>query len=399
MDSRSQFDSSRADRQSVATGLTIRTAHCFAAADARAVDPPGDAVASSGLGRACFVFESFDHPRPLRRAHEIASRLLLACLIGCLHRRCLGFGPDWCRLDGSGAALGAVFCLGGCGPGPALGWTSLCAVIAIAIAFHWSPEVLAYTMESSYRLGVLVFVPLVLWDALRSMLPIWLAGRLAATTQGSWLPAAIAAVVVETVLPSVFPWRWGYMQVAWPWTLQAVDLFGPEWSTFMFFAHTGAMLAIGGALIEWLPRRLGVAGERSGDLRLSIGRVARSAAVWISLANAMYSAGAANYWQRQIDRAATLTVALVQVDPSYQQSPADMRRLSDPIAAEVDLVCWPESSGGTYSNALQSLDDPQQVFRNSREPNRGLRPWEHPPGELLRGAKIYHGEREQPNEL
>ncbi len=134
----------------------------------------------------------------------------------------------------------------------ALGWTGLWAVIAIAIAFHWSPGVLAYTMDSSYSLGVLVFVPLVAWDALRSLLPVWLAGRLAASASSAWLPAGLAAVVIETLLPSVFPWRWGYSQIEWPWTLQAVDLLGPEWSTFMFFAHTGAILALGSLLYEVL---------------------------------------------------------------------------------------------------------------------------------------------------
>ncbi len=133
----------------------------------------------------------------------------------------------------------------------------------MALAFHWSPSVLAYTMDSSYGLGLAVFLPLVLWDALRAALPVWLAGRLATTAAGTWLPAALGAVVVESVLPTVFPWRWGYMQVAWPWTLQAVDLLGPEWSTFSFFAHAGRLVAIGG----YCRRRRGPSPSRRSSVR------------------------------------------------------------------------------------------------------------------------------------
>ncbi len=92
-------------------------------------------------------------------------------------------------------------------------------------------------------------------------------------------------------------------------------------------------------------------------------------------------------------------MALVQVDPSYRQSPDELRRWTGPVADQVDLVCWPESSGGTYESSLDALDDPQRVFRQSRDPNRGLRPWAEPACDLLLGAKIYRGDHEQPSEL
>ena len=105
------------------------------------------------------------------------------------------------------------------------------------------------------------------------------------------------------------------------------------------------------------------------------------------------------YWSRQIANSPTLRVALVQVDPTFKESPDDLRRLTGRDRRQVDLVCWPESSGGSYESTLRRLSDPIEVFKRSREPSRGLRPWENPACELLLGAKIYSGDKEQPSEL
>ena len=94
-----------------------------------------------------------------------------------------------------------------------------------------------------------------------------------------------------------------------------------------------------------------------------------------------------------------LRVALVQVDPSFQDSAADLRRWTASVSKRVDLVCWPESSGGTYECSLDRLSDAQRVFDLSREPNRGLRPWEKPDCELLFGGKTYRGDRECPERI
>jgi apolipoprotein N-acyltransferase len=300
----------------------------------------------------------------------------------------------WCGWLGAAAAL-CLACRRSAWPG--FFWSSGWALLAVGIAFHWSPDVLAYTMNSGYALGLLVFVPLVLWDATRLMLPIWLAGRLAGSTATSWLPAALLAVAFEVALPCVFPWRWGYSQVAWPWTLQAVDLFGPQWSTFMFFAHAGAILALGQTL--YVSLRSGSAITYPRLLPAVLRSLARSGAIWLCLANLLYSAGAMAFWSRQIASSPTLRVALVQVDPTFKESPDDLRRLTATIAAQADLVCWPESSGGSYESSLERLSDPIEVFKRSREPNRGLRPWENPVCELLLGAKIYSGDKERPSEL
>ena len=82
-----------------------------------------------------------------------------------------------------------------------------------------------------------------------------------------------------------------------------------------------------------------------------------------------------NYWQAKIDSAPKTRVALVQVDPSYVVSLGQLRELTDSVANDVDIVCWPESSGGNYELSLDELSDERRVFECSREPERGLRPW------------------------
>ncbi len=67
-------------------------------------------------------------------------------------------------------------------------------------------------------------------------------------------------------------------------------------------------------------------------------------------------------------------MGLVQVDPSLKISSQQMRELTGQIAGDVDLVCWPESSGGTYDLRLEELSNAERNFQLSREPERGLRP-------------------------
>lgn len=274
-------------------------------------------------------------------------------------------------------------------------WIEAVTLIATAIAFHWSPEVFAETMDSSYAVGVAMFLPFLVWDATRAALPFWFAGIFARTPQSAWLPAGLLAVVLEAVVPSVFPWRFGYTQIAWPWTLQAVDLFGPGWSTLMVFAHAGAILFLGKACYD------AARSSRLLPLPLSVmASAARSSpAVWLCFINLLYSAVAIHYWNGQIQSSPSIQVALVQVDPGFIESSNDLRRLTKTVSRKVDLVCWPESSGGSYESGLDGFSDPERIVALSREPNRGLRPWENPDCELLLAGKLYSGDPVAPTLL
>ncbi len=272
--------------------------------------------------------------------------------------------------------------------------TWLWCTAAIGAAFHWSPAAMAYTLSSDYWLGFLVAMPLVLWDGLRLALGYWLGARLSHDIRSIWFSAALTTIACEFLMPSVFPWRLGFMLLSWPWATQAVDIFGPAWPTFFAFASAGLIIVISKLLISRF-----YLDQNQPEISAAPLRVNRVA--WASLPivgfNLMYSLWALNYWQAQIDAAPKTRVALVQVDPSFVVSLEQSRALTASVAKDVDIVCWPESSGGNYELSLDELSDENRVFDCSREPERGLRPWPSPTCELLLGGKNYVGDRDTPD--
>jgi apolipoprotein N-acyltransferase len=258
------------------------------------------------------------------------------------------------------------------------------AVLAISLAFHWTPAVLADATRSSTIVGFTFAAPIVLWDACRLAIPFWLAGRLADDAREAWLPAGLAAAAVEAVMPGVFPWKLGYSQVALPLMVQSADLLGPEGPTFTFFAAAGALMVVAG----WFSR------PRSRPAPIAW------VAVAVTLANLGYGWFATARETARMATAPSLRLAVVQVDSDQADAVATLRELSRRAGGDPDppeLVCWPECSGGSYEEGLTAFSDETSVFRHSREPLRGLRPWPDPGCHLLFGGRIYRGYRERPD--
>ena len=277
------------------------------------------------------------------------------------------------------------------------GWSLAAATAAIATAFHWSPKVMAYSMNTNDEIGLAIAAPIMLWDALRLVLPFWFAARIQPDPLRAWLPAGLLACVLEAVVPAVFPWKLGYSQIAWPHLIQSVDLFGPEFSTFVLYAHAGLIVW----LVHALGRAVGAAKAWPWEDRSAVW--AGLVALIVCAANAVYGFSSMASWSRRIDSAPALRVALVQSNPEDDGGIDSLRTLtrqlcSDP-AAVPDLVCWPECSGGSYEASLDSLADPERVLKLSRPPSPGMRPLEQPACPLLFGGKIYHGHPQKPREL
>jgi len=269
------------------------------------------------------------------------------------------------------------------------------AVASLATAFHWSPTVLADAIQSSYAIGLAFTVPIVLWDAMRLALPFWFVSRAVVDSRNAWLPAALVAVATEAFVTGVFPWKLGYSQLAWPVLVQSVDLLGPEAATFVLYANAGVIVLI----VEWLRRRWGGGHPTAGPAWTAAGL----AAVVVCAANLAYGFWAMQFWSAEMAAAPKISVALVQVDPSRDDSIVALQRLSRQACAgrdrPFDLICWPECSGGSYSEQLASFADPEQIFAKSRDPQRGLRPLADPACPLLFGGKIYSGYPERPNDI
>ena len=273
----------------------------------------------------------------------------------------------------------------------------LTAGLALAIAFHWAPGALAHAMGTTTAFGLAFTAPIVAWDAVRTVAPFWLAARVVDDPRDAWLPAALAAVVLEAVMPAIFPWKLGLTMVAWPITVQAVDLFGTGWATFVLFAHAGVVVALAAAV----DRRLG--GGRLLDPARRAARAWSPAAVAAAVVglNAAYGAWAVSSWGAAGAAAPRLRVALVQADPDDEDALRVFQRLTHEAAADgrFDLVCWPECSGGSYEACLASFADEQLLRRHSRPPRRGIKPLDAAACPLLFGGQIYEGLPEKPRVL
>ncbi|MBM4011107.1 MAG: apolipoprotein N-acyltransferase [Planctomycetes bacterium] len=265
------------------------------------------------------------------------------------------------------------------------------ALIAIAIAFHWTPEALATALATDRWFGVAVATPIAAWDALRLAAPFLLVGRLGCRPHEAWLPAALAAVVAEAVMPGVFPWTLGSALVAWPPLVQSVEILGSGGATFVFFAHAGLLAAV-----------FDIAGRSCGRLREARPRMSRPGrlALAVCVANDLSGVVAAAAWQRSAAAAPVARLAVVQADPGDPDGLDALRSLTAMACADgrlpPALVCWPECSGGCYADTLTSLADPAVVLAHSRPPLAGLRPWEAPSRPLLFGGKLYSGHPDKP---
>ena len=184
-------------------------------------------------------------------------------------------------------------------------WTLIAAATALAIAFHWAPQVLAYAMNAEPSVGLLATAPIVLWDAVRLALPFWFAARITTDPLRAWLPAALLATTLEAFMPAVFPWKLGYAQIAWPALVQSADLFGPEVTTFVIFAHAGTLVWLAHAI----PRM--ARSEWRYDWTALVGQRVSLLAVAVCLINLAYGLGAMAYWGWKIESAPTLSVELV----------------------------------------------------------------------------------------
>jgi apolipoprotein N-acyltransferase len=284
--------------------------------------------------------------------------------------------------------------------------------LALSIAFHWAPTVLTRCLDTTPVVGFLVTVPIILWDAIRLALPFWFIGRVVRDPQWAWLAAGLAASFAEWIVPGVFPWKIGFSQINWPVIVQSADLLGPEFTTLIAFAHAGVLV---GAV-----RLLVAAVRRKPSAQRGTGwKAAVLVPLLLCVANVAYGVWAIRHWTAAMADAARLHAAVVQVDPTPDDATPALQAWTRRACAEFapgrggrdglasqggaeepfDVVIWPECSGGSYHDTLESLADERQVWRLSRDPLRGLRPLESPSCPLLFGGKIYSGEPEKPRSL
>ncbi len=256
---------------------------------------------------------------------------------------------------------------------------------------------MAYSLDRSIYAGFGVTLPILLWDALRIAVPIWLGVRIIPDMRWAWLAAAAIAVLMESTLSSVFPWRLGYLQSQYLWTYQAADIFGPSWSTLTAFAHAGLNQILFVTLFGWfkVPRQADTGGF---SVRKDASFYRIMPVMSVCTLNLAYSVFALAHWQARLSSDANeiIRVGLLQVDPSFVESRDTAQQRTDAMLGKVDLVFWPESSAGTYATDLYDLSTIESIFQKSQDPERGKLLWPNSFCPLIAGGKTYVGDRENP---
>ena len=236
------------------------------------------------------------------------------------------------------------------------------------IPMSWAPSALSAAMGSNYLSGLLAFVGLLSVDAFKLALPIWLGVRCAKGSMSSWIWAACFAILFETWFPTVFPWKVGYAFVGVPVLVQASSLLGPSLPTLLAFSGAGLLNFFADRLVHG---SLASNSFKQHDWDQIKKRRQESYSGW--LAGATFTAillsgiGSLSLWNEvsgnraHAERDGTFRMVLVQADPSLPNAFQNACDLSQAALSEleegeqVDLVCWPESIGGTFDETTKQF--------------------------------------------
>jgi apolipoprotein N-acyltransferase len=313
---------------------------------------------------------------PRRRWEGLALRLLLVFAAGGLHAAGWLFPGAWPTVWAGQAGLIALGV--STTPRRAFGYGTLVGVIGIASSFYWGIESLQQTFDATPAVAWTVFAMLVLleaigfgalccvssWAALRGIRWMWI-------VPCTW-------VAVEHWFPRVFPWRMGYSQLEMLPLVQIAELVG---STGIGFVITAA--AAVPSVLHLTFRRA----AKDADRRWAGGYCI---AVGLLLAATLAFGGLRlSEWERWCSEQPKLKVALIQVDPSYVGAEKKLRERSEAVHDQVDLICWPESAVGTYSEKLTHFRDRRATMRMSRHSLKLLEPAKDFACHLLAGGKQF----------
>lgn len=253
----------------------------------------------------------------------------------------------------------------------------LIGFVSLGVAFHWARESISETTHMTGVLSVVVWCGLVLWEAI----PFGLLSLVIYRTAGRWLMFGVPFVwcLFEIYWPRIFPWSVAHVFL--------------EWLPLMQIAQLGGQALITGVILWFI-----------AGLVFLWQRVARGGGVTaVSIATLLPVVFAWGYGQWLLDsgrgvdaQTAGVRIAAVQVDPSQSGAIDRLENLSDSLPEEVDLVCWPESTLGIFSDELQSFADRVEVIRLAKPICKADKLWPGIQCDLLAGAKTYRQDSEGP---
>lgn len=258
------------------------------------------------------------------------------------------------------------------------GWRWFVAGMAVrGTAFHWVPGVVAENFDIAGYVALLFFLLMIAFESLGWMflgrlsffalrarrIPIWI------------LPSTV--IILDHFWPRVFPWTMGHMLIGYDPLIQIVDITGTLGLTWLM---TAISCAVAGIFLkpnaEFFKDSTESPQRSLSSLRFSFATAALVAAVSI------YGEIQIENWQSPGPPERTVRVAALQVDSSFVGAEKVLLNYSMTLAPKPDVIIWPESSLGYYSDQLDNFRNEDHVYALSREPHCNL------PGVAITGTSL-----------
>jgi apolipoprotein N-acyltransferase len=317
-----------------------------------------------------------------RRNRERWIRPVISCAAGAALSLC------WTQNISPATGVAVTFLLGliiasatSDSPRESAGAWFLAGVALRAGAFFWVPAVVEDSFGVSQPVALLFFLLMITFESLTWAITGYLCARAAfQKTFSIWVvPAAILAL--DAFWPRVFPWALGHMFVGIPEISQIAEIAGVHGLTWLIVtASFGVAALIQFVLRRFFGRTVPVShcGFCSGQCLV----MAFSGLVLMATA-AVWGAARINYFQNIFRETTPVRVAAAQVDTTAVNAEIRLRELSESVTPAPDLVVWPESSIGFYSEQIQDFCDEESVRQFAREPYCGLPGYSVPGSALL----------------
>lgn len=249
---------------------------------------------------------------------------------------------------------------------------------ALFIAFHWVPDALYVSLDLGPWSRWFSFAGMMVYEAIPfAIIAYWVSRWLEGSLLRMW-GTAVIWVAFEVYWPKVFPWSFAHTQTDALPLLQIAELIGAPGISFV-------MISV--ALIPATYLRLS-RGNRENE-RLAPVIAYSGLALSLLAAVLLFGLWRQSVWEDNTASRPVLRVALVQVDPNYNDSIAKMRKITLAMDDACELVCWPESTLGNYCSSLSSFRDEEITLANSLPPIVDLQPTSGISCPVLAGGKLF----------
>jgi apolipoprotein N-acyltransferase len=256
-------------------------------------------------------------------------------------------------------------------PFPSFLFGSFVGTVALAIAFHWSPNSIAETTNLIGPWPMIAFLSLIIWESMIFGLFLYVVSL---TNRHDprllWLAPAWW-VALEFLWPRIFTWSLAHTHTSVIPILQIAEFTGTSGVSALLVLIATTLTSL------FFVREL----KLKPTTPLAVGF-----AIVLIYGWGVYRV---NQVEDEVAASVPMSIAAIQVDPSYAESVSLLRERTLKLHDRIGLAVWPESSLGHYHESLSDFRDPIRTAELSEAPNVAEDPTDgfHVP--LLAGGKTY----------